>query len=94
MLAARNLFNRQRSYNILFHPPTERQIMLTHRLENKLRLIILDYINGNRITAKEAIKKLRKSDLANLLVNTHEVMYLNQEDKVIFHDFIITALEP
>jgi len=66
---------------------------MTPTQETKSRAILRNYRNGNRIDARAAIIKLRKKDLAQLLVNPHHVMHLPPTEALQFQDFVLQALD-
>ena len=67
--------------------------MLTTKQEKKFNSIIHNHINGNRKDSAQAIRKLTKLELVLLITNLFDLYSSVKIDRVLFEDFIITALE-
>lgn len=67
--------------------------MLTTKHENKFKLIVANYRNGNRKDAASSFRKLSKLELALFMVNLHDLYSNVRIDQILIEDFIINALE-
>lgn len=69
---------------------------MIHRTNVKLNHILVLYFNGASAQAKAELKKLKKKELAQLLILTHQLeqgVGWTRERRVDFEDWVLRALD-